>query len=415
MKDITRWGTKTVLYLLCNPVSTSRLRLDEEVREALESLRYSQYRDLFFIETCWATRIEDMRRALVKLKPQIVIFSGHSNENSEFIFENKVGQARTTSPKDLADLFSLFSDCIECILCNACYSYEQARLFSQYIDYSIGSSKAINDNAAIEFSKSFIDGFACGSNYDFAYELGCSSVKIAGFSHNDLPTLFRRIEMNQGIDLKSIKKNIDLLKNESFSPERERIIIDRTLREIQKIPHHKYSDYWYSDALNETWLYISKNIYKFEFNPSLSPEKSLSNWINSILSIRMKRARAAAIKSRNDEEKIIENTTLPELPDEIIRLISDEDNRAKQEMIALLKDYILKDEEDELKNCASKKCPKCNCRYLLKKRFIDSPSLTWDEIAETISITSKAAQDVLRKCLKRLREKLESMGYKEDS
>lgn len=415
MQNITRWGTKTVLYLLCNPVSTSRLRLDEEVREALESLRYSQYRDLFFIETCWATRIEDMRRALVKLKPQIVIFSGHSNENSEFIFENEVGQARTTSPKDLADLFSLFSDCIECILCNACYSYEQARLFSQYIDYAIGSSKAINDNAAIEFSKSFIDGFACGSTYDFAYKLGCSSVKIAGFSHNDLPTLFRRIEMDKELKIKSIKRNISLLRDDSISLKKERIIIDRILREIQKIPHNKYSDDWYSDALNETWLYVSKNVYKFEFNPNLSPEKSISSWINSILSNKMKQARAAAIKSRSDEERIIKNITLAELSSELNQLISDENNRKKQEMIALLKGYILKDKEDELKSCASKKCPKCNCRYLLKKRFIDKPPLTWDEISDTLSITSKAAQDVLRKCLRKLKEKLESLGYKEYS
>ena len=56
--------TRKILILAANPTSTSRLRLDEEVREIQEGLQRSQKRDQFEIAQKWAVRPSDIRRAL---------------------------------------------------------------------------------------------------------------------------------------------------------------------------------------------------------------------------------------------------------------------------------------------------------------------------------------------------------------
>ncbi len=69
-------GTK-ILILSANPKDTSRLRLDEEVREIEEGLLRSKHRDRFQIQARLAVRMIDIRRALLDYEPKIVHFSGH--------------------------------------------------------------------------------------------------------------------------------------------------------------------------------------------------------------------------------------------------------------------------------------------------------------------------------------------------
>ncbi|MUH00075.1 hypothetical protein F7734_50510, partial [Scytonema sp. UIC 10036] len=44
-------GVKTILILTANPASSSRLRLDEEVREISEGLRRANHREQLFLST----------------------------------------------------------------------------------------------------------------------------------------------------------------------------------------------------------------------------------------------------------------------------------------------------------------------------------------------------------------------------
>ncbi len=82
---------KKILVLSANPVDTSRLRLDEEVREIQESLKRSNCRDEFKIVSLVALRVADLRRGLLDHSPSIVHFSGHG-ESQGLILENDVGQ-----------------------------------------------------------------------------------------------------------------------------------------------------------------------------------------------------------------------------------------------------------------------------------------------------------------------------------
>ncbi|MEM7557268.1 MAG: ATPase, partial [Cyanobacteria bacterium P01_A01_bin.84] len=77
--------------LAANPKNTSRLRLDEEVREIDEGLRRANKRELFQLEQKLAVRSRDFYRAILDTQPQIVHFCGHSKGEDGIALEDETG------------------------------------------------------------------------------------------------------------------------------------------------------------------------------------------------------------------------------------------------------------------------------------------------------------------------------------
>ena len=80
---------KKILFLSSNPTNTSRLRLDEEVREIEEALKRVEFAEKFKIISKWAVRTDDLLPILLEHKPQIVHFSGHGAGSQGLVLENK--------------------------------------------------------------------------------------------------------------------------------------------------------------------------------------------------------------------------------------------------------------------------------------------------------------------------------------
>ncbi|WP_414624363.1 CHAT domain-containing protein [Calothrix sp. CCY 0018] len=190
---------KTILVLAANPKTTSRLRLDEEVREIDAGLQRARKREAFDLQfdlqVRWAVRVRDVSQALLDFKPQIVHFCGHGGDDG-LALEDETGRVQYVSTAALAELFELFSPKnnqnqknIECVILNACYSEAQATAISQYIPYVIGMNKAIGDKAAIEFVVGFYSALVAGESIDFAYKLGCNAIAMAGIPENLTPIL----------------------------------------------------------------------------------------------------------------------------------------------------------------------------------------------------------------------------------
>jgi hypothetical protein len=203
---------RKILFLAANPIGTSRLRLDEEVRGIDEGLRLSQHRQDFELVQRWAVRPQDIRRALLDENPNIIHFSGHgeatgqlgrTRENSRdlgpvegasdrtghLIFEHSQGNPKPIDPTALANLFKLFAEQLECVVLNACYSQFQGEAIAQYVPYVVGTNQAIGDQAAIEFAVSFYDGLGAGRPIDFAFELGRNAIELAGLHESLTPVL----------------------------------------------------------------------------------------------------------------------------------------------------------------------------------------------------------------------------------
>lgn len=178
-----------ILLMSANPLGTSRLRLDEEMREIKEGLKRSKQRDRYLINTAQAVKYRDIHRAILDYEPQIIHFSGHGAGEEGLIFESETGQARLIDAAALAQLFQLFSEQVECVVLNACYSEYQAKEIAQHINYVVGMSNTIQDRAALEFAVGFYDALGAGRGYKFAYDLGCSLIKIAGIPQELIPQL----------------------------------------------------------------------------------------------------------------------------------------------------------------------------------------------------------------------------------
>jgi len=182
---------KTILILAANPTDTSRLRLDQEIREIEQGLRLAANRDNFELKQKLAIRPEDFRRALLELKPNYVHFSGHGEGEKGIILENSVEKKHLVSAEALAGLFELFQDSIDCVVLNACYSEVQAKAIAQHIPYVIGMNSEIGDRAAITFAVAFYDALGAGQAIDFAYKLACNAIAFEGIKGHLTPILIQ--------------------------------------------------------------------------------------------------------------------------------------------------------------------------------------------------------------------------------
>ena len=182
---------KTILILAANPTSTSRLRLDEEVREIDEGLRRANKREEFKLEQKWAVRSRDFYRAMLDYQPQIVHFCGHGAGQDGIVLDNDMGQPALISADALGSMFKLFATKgVDCVLLNACYSLVQAEAISQHVNYVIGMTQTVGDKAAVAFAVAFYDAIAAGEEVEFAYELGCT--QMIGSVEQQIPVLRKK-------------------------------------------------------------------------------------------------------------------------------------------------------------------------------------------------------------------------------
>ncbi|NMG19969.1 CHASE2 domain-containing protein [Brasilonema bromeliae] len=186
---------KKILILAANPKGTSPLRLDQELRDIAEGLQRSQKRDQFSLEQKLAVRSRDIQRAMLDINPHIVHFSGHGAGEEGLVFEDDTGQSKLVTGTALAGLFELFADQVECVVLNGCYSLEQATAIAQHIKCVIGMSKAIGDEAAIEFAIGFYDALGAGRSIEFAYKLGCNAIQRQGIEEHLTPVLLKKVEI----------------------------------------------------------------------------------------------------------------------------------------------------------------------------------------------------------------------------
>ena len=182
---------KSILFLSANPKDMVSLRLEEEKREIKDRLRRAGYGKVPIASES-AVRTGDIQQALLDFKPQIVHFSGHGTEQDGLVFEDKNGKPKLVEAESLSDLFELFSSRIECVVLNACYSATQAKSIAKHVNYVIGMNKAIGDSAAIDFSTGFYTAIGAGESFEFAYRLGCNSIRLSGIEGHLTPELLTK-------------------------------------------------------------------------------------------------------------------------------------------------------------------------------------------------------------------------------
>jgi hypothetical protein len=178
-----------ILLLASNPLHTTRLRIDEEIRSIDEALHKAEFGEMFDIRQFGAVRVPDLQACLLRHKPDIVHFSGHGSKSSEIILEANSGNGFPVPTNALSRLFAVFEDDVRCVVLNACYSENQALAIAEHIDCVVGMSGAIGDSSAIGFAAAFYQALGYGKDVKTAFELGCIQIDLEGLDDQDLPKL----------------------------------------------------------------------------------------------------------------------------------------------------------------------------------------------------------------------------------
>lgn len=182
---------RKLLILAANPKSSTRLRLDEEIRDIQEGLQRARNRDDFEIAQRWAVRPRDFQRAVLEEAPQIVHFSGRNQNEDGLFLEDVIGNEQRISEAALADFFELFAKKakIECVVLSGCYCHRQAAAIVEKVPYVVGIDKCADERATVEFSVGFYDALGNGELIPFAYEAGKVAMALHSNSSTSSPVL----------------------------------------------------------------------------------------------------------------------------------------------------------------------------------------------------------------------------------
>jgi len=189
-----------ILFLAANPSTTSKLKLDEEIREINNKIRAAKFCATLELVSAWAVRPDDLLQLLNEHKPNIVHFSGHGSKSGEIILEDANKNPKPINTNAIEALFSTLKDNIRIVLLNICYSKKQAKSITKIIDCAIGIKTALLDTNAILFAASFYRAIGFGRSVQEAFDQGKAALMLGGISDQEMPELI----VKEGVDCSKI-------------------------------------------------------------------------------------------------------------------------------------------------------------------------------------------------------------------
>jgi hypothetical protein len=178
-----------ILFVSSDPSGLPHLRLAREEREIRSELLASEHRRRFEFFAVGAVRGQDLSRALLHHRPQVLHFSGHGQRSGALLLEDESGGKQPVQPRALADLLAAAGNGLRCVVLNACYSGRLARALLAAAPCVVGMRRSIRDDAAIAFSIGFYQALGAGCSPEQAFELGKAQVAMRDLPQRSVPVL----------------------------------------------------------------------------------------------------------------------------------------------------------------------------------------------------------------------------------
>src|SRR5260370_21718201 len=124
-----------LLFLSAQPCGSTPLRTDWELRDVDARIQAGLKPNRFEVAFAPALKRTDLQDALMRHRPQVVHFSGHSDATKGILLENDRGREAYVSGSELAELFAILRGTIRIVVLNSCDSSAIARQFQHFIDY----------------------------------------------------------------------------------------------------------------------------------------------------------------------------------------------------------------------------------------------------------------------------------------
>ena len=167
----------TILFLAANPLLVPTLQLNEECRAIEKMLAMARFRDQVRFRACWAVRLDDLVQALNDDMPTILHFSGHGYGTRGICLQSEDGSASIVSTDELVEIMQAAGDGVTAVVLNACYTEPQAQALVNHVPCVVGTSEAIEDSAAIAYSRSLYRALASGRSVANAHKQGAAAFR----------------------------------------------------------------------------------------------------------------------------------------------------------------------------------------------------------------------------------------------
>lgn len=189
----------TVLFLASSPQDQAPLRLDRETREIQKRVRAAEHRESIWFEWRLARQLVDLIQDLNEVRPDIVHFSGHGDEDA-LAFEDSEGRTAELTNERLGRLLEAAGAQVRLLLFNSCSSASQATLACNHVELAIGMDASIADEIAKTFAGQFYNSLGFGKSVGEAFRQAVLQVEFAHDEGHDVPQLFAA----EGVDPETV-------------------------------------------------------------------------------------------------------------------------------------------------------------------------------------------------------------------
>ncbi len=194
-----------ILFLSANPIDALQpLDLEQELRQVQGVLEGVRYRDRISVIHQPAATSDDVVKAMRAHAPSVVHFSGHGSKSGIALRAENGKPFQSVSAEALAFLFE--DRGVQLVVFNSCYSVAQTMKLSAVVGATIGTTSAVADSAALNFSRAFYRTIGDGYSVKDALRDGQSAVILGAdanvfHSHGNLE---QRLVSDSSLDQRPI-------------------------------------------------------------------------------------------------------------------------------------------------------------------------------------------------------------------
>jgi hypothetical protein len=171
-------GKIKILLMAANPVSTSSLDLEQEIREIERELLGVKYRDRIEFVAKLAVTPDDLVRHLRREKPMILHFTGHGVSEG-IVLRSESSQYHLVPGAALKQL--LTDRGVAVVVLNSCFSEKQVNSLTEVVRCAVGTTSALDDGAARHFSVAFYRALGDGLSVAEALKDGKDALVVYGY------------------------------------------------------------------------------------------------------------------------------------------------------------------------------------------------------------------------------------------
>lgn len=178
--------------LMLGASSEGDLRVGREQKRIRQAVESALHRDQIELDVRTAATVEDLMDGVMKFRPHVVHFSGHSNEDL-LVFERELDAPHKGVPT-AARAFSKVMNATDSppilVMLNSCKSAAQIdELVADVVPFAIGMADSIGDSDAISYAAIFYAAVANGQSIMSSHLMGQAALELTGLDAAELPVL----------------------------------------------------------------------------------------------------------------------------------------------------------------------------------------------------------------------------------